>query len=147
MKAVCQQTLFFKNWRINLPGVNAPLDVRGHSCPNLKVWHSCFQKATWPWVVKSHFHLGHSSLGLKYNPLMNLPYQVLIRRPNMKIFVRNSSKFVIMLNSYQHINVFFCLLKKGTLTTSLLWHIWTVWPGCVFQEPELGILCNPTKLL
>lgn len=91
MKAVCQQTLFFKNRRINSQGVNTPLDVRGYSCPNL-TWVSDPAASRSPRGSEPFCHVprAHSSSGLKYDPVNEFTFftnQVLVRMPNVKISV------------------------------------------------------------
>lgn len=145
MKAVCQQTLFFKNWRINLQGVNTPLDVRGHSCPNLTCMSdTAASRNPRGSGLLNHVHVGRSSSGLKYDPVNEFtffPSQVPVGIPTMKISVLNSFTSVTFFTSYRKVSIsggsFLLLLlffSNGTFTAYLLWHIWTVRPDHVFQE-------------
>lgn len=155
MKAVCQQTLFFKNWRINSQGVNTPLDVRGHSCPNL-TWISDTAASGSPRGsgLFNHVHGGHSSSGLKYEPVNEFTFftsQVLVRIPNLKISGLNIFKSESFLAPTEKsvCCFFFFLLKMNihfihfqSIETYLNCETWPCFPGAI-----TGILHNPTKLL
>lgn len=148
MKAGCQQTLFFKNWRINSQRVNTPLDVRGHSCPNL-TWMSDVAVSRSPCGSGpfSHVHGGHSLSGLKYDPVNEFTFfasQVLVRIPNVKISVLSifrSGSFLAPTG--ESVFRFFSFKKEHSLPIYCdISALWPCFPGAI-----TGILHNPTKLL